>query len=127
MLNTRALSYLSEVIRRGSLRKAATYLGIDVSAISRQIRYLEEQLGTQLLERHAGGIKVIRYGLTRDWVMGLKVVTGTGECFTTFSATLPNLNVPLSPRVAITTRSTFSCSMRFRITAAGSPTATCLI
>ncbi|MGM0632816.1 MAG: FAD-binding oxidoreductase [Pseudomonadota bacterium] len=28
---------------------------------------------------NAGGIKVIRYGLTRDWVMGLKVVTGSGE------------------------------------------------
>ncbi len=27
---------------------------------------------------NAGGIKVIRYGLTRDWVAGLKVVTGTG-------------------------------------------------
>ncbi|MEM7220006.1 MAG: FAD-binding oxidoreductase [Pseudomonadota bacterium] len=28
---------------------------------------------------NAGGIKVIRYGLTRDWVTGLKVVTGAGE------------------------------------------------
>ena len=28
---------------------------------------------------NAGGIKVIRYGLTRQWVMGLKVVTGSGE------------------------------------------------
>jgi len=28
---------------------------------------------------NAGGIKVIRYGLTRQWVMGLKVVTGTGD------------------------------------------------
>ena len=28
---------------------------------------------------NAGGIKVIRYGLTRDWVAGLTVVTGTGE------------------------------------------------
>lgn len=28
---------------------------------------------------NAGGIKVIRYGLTRDWVMGLKVVTGEGK------------------------------------------------
>lgn len=28
---------------------------------------------------NAGGIKVLRYGLTRDWVMGLEVVTGTGE------------------------------------------------
>lgn len=28
---------------------------------------------------NAGGIKVIRYGLTRQWVSGLTVVTGTGE------------------------------------------------
>ena len=28
---------------------------------------------------NAGGINVIRYGMTRDWVVGLKVVTGTGE------------------------------------------------
>lgn len=28
---------------------------------------------------NAGGIKVIRYGLTRDWVAGLTVVTGAGE------------------------------------------------
>lgn len=28
---------------------------------------------------NAGGIKVIRYGLTRDWVVGLKVVTGKGD------------------------------------------------
>lgn len=27
---------------------------------------------------NAGGVKVIRYGLTRQWVLGLKVVTGTG-------------------------------------------------
>lgn len=28
---------------------------------------------------NAGGIKVIRYGMTREWVAGLTVVTGTGE------------------------------------------------
>ncbi len=28
---------------------------------------------------NAGGIKVIRYGLTRDWVQGLTVVTGRGD------------------------------------------------
>ena len=28
---------------------------------------------------NAGGIQVVRYGLTRDWVVGLKVVTGSGE------------------------------------------------
>lgn len=28
---------------------------------------------------NAGGIKVIRYGLTRDWIAGLQVVTGNGD------------------------------------------------
>ena len=28
---------------------------------------------------NAGGIKVIRYGLTRNWVTGLKVITGKGD------------------------------------------------
>ena len=28
---------------------------------------------------NAGGIKVIRYGMTRDWVQGMKVITGNGE------------------------------------------------
>lgn len=28
---------------------------------------------------NAGGIRVLRYGNTRDWVLGLTVVTGTGE------------------------------------------------
>ncbi len=31
------------------------------------------------ISTNAGGIKVIRYGMTRDWVAGLKLVTGSGE------------------------------------------------
>lgn len=31
---------------------------------------------------NAGGIRVIRYGSTRDWVLGLTVVTGAGEVLT---------------------------------------------
>ena len=31
---------------------------------------------------NAGGIRVIRYGMTRDWIAGLTVVTGTGELLT---------------------------------------------
>jgi FAD/FMN-containing dehydrogenase len=31
------------------------------------------------ISTNAGGIKVVRYGLTREWVAGLKVVTGSGE------------------------------------------------
>ncbi|RLT91987.1 MAG: FAD-binding oxidoreductase [Ketobacter sp.] len=36
------------------------------------------QLGGNI-STNAGGIKVIRYGMTRDWVKGLKVVTGKGD------------------------------------------------
>ncbi|MDA0977234.1 MAG: FAD-binding oxidoreductase, partial [Proteobacteria bacterium] len=36
------------------------------------------QLGGNIAT-NAGGIRVIRYGLTRQWVSGLRVVTGTGE------------------------------------------------
>lgn len=31
------------------------------------------------LATNAGGIKVIKYGMSRDWVLGLQVVTGSGE------------------------------------------------
>ena len=31
------------------------------------------------ISTNAGGIKVIRYGMTRDWVAGLTVVTGKGD------------------------------------------------
>ena len=31
------------------------------------------------ISTNAGGIKVIRHGMTRDWVAGVKVVTGSGE------------------------------------------------
>jgi FAD/FMN-containing dehydrogenase len=31
------------------------------------------------ISTNAGGIKVIRYGMTRDWVAGVKLVTGSGE------------------------------------------------
>ncbi len=39
---------------------------------------------------NAGGIKVVRYGLTRDWVAGLKVVTGTGEVLELNNALVKN-------------------------------------
>lgn len=39
---------------------------------------------------NAGGIKVIRYGLTRDWVMGLTVVTGKGDILELNSGLIKN-------------------------------------
>ncbi|WP_249977329.1 LysR family transcriptional regulator [Vreelandella olivaria] len=62
MLNQRALTYLNEVIRRGSLRRAAAYLDVDASALSRHIKTLEEELGIQLCERHGGGMRATQAG-----------------------------------------------------------------
>ena len=42
------------------------------------------------LSTNAGGIKVIKYGMSRDWVLGLTVVTGVGEILTLNSDLLKN-------------------------------------
>ncbi|MCD7097135.1 FAD-binding oxidoreductase [Stenotrophomonas sp. MMGLT7] len=39
---------------------------------------------------NAGGIRVIRYGTTRDWIAGLKVVTGAGELLELNNALVKN-------------------------------------
>lgn len=39
---------------------------------------------------NAGGVKVLRYGLTRDWVLGLRVVVASGECLDLGGALIKN-------------------------------------
>jgi DNA-binding transcriptional LysR family regulator len=51
MLHSRLLTYVDEVARTGSIRKAASRLNVAASAISRQILALEIQLGTPLFQR----------------------------------------------------------------------------
>ena len=51
MLHSRLLTYVDEVARTGSIRKAASRLNVAASAISRQILALETQLGTPLFQR----------------------------------------------------------------------------
>ncbi len=51
MLHARILSYLDEVARAGSIRKAANRLNVAASAVNRQILALEDDLGTPLFLR----------------------------------------------------------------------------
>ena len=53
-------------------REKSLYYPVDFAARG------SSQIGGNIAT-NAGGIKVVRYGLTRDWIMGLEVVTGTGE------------------------------------------------
>ncbi|WP_375055306.1 LysR family transcriptional regulator [Zobellella sp. DQSA1] len=61
-LNPRALRYLNEASRQGSLRKAAARLNIDVSAISRQLSQLEEDIGLPVGYRSGQGFTVTEVG-----------------------------------------------------------------
>jgi FAD/FMN-containing dehydrogenase len=42
------------------------------------------------ISTNAGGVKVLRYGLTRDWVLGLRVVVASGECLRLGGALVKN-------------------------------------
>ncbi len=53
-------------------RAQGLYYPVDFAAVG------SSQIGGNIAT-NAGGIKVIRYGMTRDWVRGLSVVTGAGE------------------------------------------------
>ncbi len=59
-----------------SIQKKAFELGLfyPVDFAARGSSHIGGNLAT-----NAGGIKVLRYGMTRDWVLGLTVVTGSGE------------------------------------------------
>ena len=50
-MHARVLRYLDEVVRRGSIRKAAEHLHVAPTAVNRQILDLEAELGTPLFER----------------------------------------------------------------------------
>ncbi|RMA80233.1 FAD-binding oxidoreductase [Umboniibacter marinipuniceus] len=73
---------------------ASSTLKVEAGMVTAQLQQHAEDLGlfypvdfassgsSQIggnIATNAGGIKVIRYGMTRDWVAGLTVVTGSGE------------------------------------------------
>jgi DNA-binding transcriptional LysR family regulator len=50
-MHARVLRYLDEVVRRGSIRRAAEHLHVAPTAINRQILELEAELGAPLFDR----------------------------------------------------------------------------
>ncbi len=57
-----AFRYFAEVVQRGSIRAAANDLGVAQSAISRQIKTLEHDMGAPLLERRPRGVALTAAG-----------------------------------------------------------------
>jgi molybdate transport repressor ModE-like protein len=62
MLDSRRMRVLLHVARTGSLAAAATELGYTPSAVSQQIRALERELGTVVLERRGRGVVLTEPG-----------------------------------------------------------------
>jgi DNA-binding transcriptional LysR family regulator len=62
MFHARILTYIDEVVRAGSIRKAAQRLGVAPSSISRQIVELEEELGAAVFDRIAGKLSLTSAG-----------------------------------------------------------------
>jgi DNA-binding transcriptional LysR family regulator len=56
------LRYFASVARSGSIRKASEELHVATSALSRQIKKLEEELGVPLFERFSSGLKLTAAG-----------------------------------------------------------------
>ncbi len=56
------LKYFAEVARSGSIRKASEELHVATSAVSRQIKKLEDELGTPLFERFSDGLRLTSAG-----------------------------------------------------------------
>lgn len=57
-----ALAYFRDVVRLGSIRRAAEALNVSASSVSRHVQNLERALGAQLLQRGARGIKLTAEG-----------------------------------------------------------------
>src|ERR1700759_1318598 len=51
-----------EVIRKGSFRAAAEYLGTSINVLRRRVDELERNLGVKLLTRHVDGVRVTSEG-----------------------------------------------------------------
>lgn len=58
----RVFAYIDAVARAGSIRKAAEGLFITPSALDRRVQDLEAELGTELFERHARGMRLTAAG-----------------------------------------------------------------
>ena len=62
-MDLRSIGYFVRIADAGSVRLAADQLGVAQSALSRQVRLLETEVGMPLLVRHARGVRLTAAGV----------------------------------------------------------------
>ena len=92
--NGEIVASLDKMKKIGQFYPADRIVEVEAGVITEQLQHFAEAQGlyypvdfasvgsSQIggnIGTNAGGIKVIRYGMTRQWVMGLTVVTGKGD------------------------------------------------
>jgi len=78
-LHTAGLHYFIEIARAGSLKAASDALHVDVSALSRQISKLEQDLQCVLFERTSRGMVLSEAGPKTSALRGKDHVGGGTE------------------------------------------------
>lgn len=61
-IELRHLRYIIAAASHGSFRRAAQSLGVEQSVISRRIREVEDEIGSQLFRRHSAGVELTDIG-----------------------------------------------------------------
>ncbi|TWF46449.1 LysR family transcriptional regulator [Neorhizobium alkalisoli] len=90
------LRYFTEVARSGSIRRASEELHVATSAVSRQIKKLEDELGTPLFDRFPDGLR-----LTSAGEIVLRHATETLQDFEVMKSNLGDLQGKNTGRVHI--------------------------
>jgi LysR family nitrogen assimilation transcriptional regulator len=62
MIDVRKLKHFLAIVEAGSLTRAAEILRVAQPALTHSLRALEDELGVELFERHARGVKLTEFG-----------------------------------------------------------------
>jgi LysR family nitrogen assimilation transcriptional regulator len=118
VLDFRALNYFAKIAELGSITRAAQHLNVAQPALSRHVRQLEDELGTQLLIRESRGIHLTDQGrelfehaktILRDVQRAKDQVRGSAGSpgGTTSLGLVPTICTQVAPNLVSTLRSDY--------------------
>ena len=101
-MNSQHLEYFCKVAEFGSFSRAAIFLGINQSALSRHVRNLERDLGIQLFYRNGRGVVLTEFGerlLTRAARALEEIALAKQEAVHARTETIESVVIGMTPTV----------------------------